>query len=127
MPRPQPSPEAPHPAPQGPRPSLRLVQGGGAGPLRDSSQRPLPLVPQKGFKLEVRDCPEYTSIFTSWTVHAANGRSFVVYSEGQRLRLPNAAWRQWLAERLLEGAVTVVDWGQAGAPPPGPRLVVTTP
>lgn len=84
-------------------------------------------MPQQGFKLEVRDCPEYRSIFTTWTVHAANGRSFVVYSEGQRLRLPNAAWGLWLAERLREGAVTVVEWGRDSGLSLGPRLVAVTP
>ena len=104
-------------------PRLSVLAGGGHGPPRAQDQRPLPLTPQKGFKIEVRARDDPWCIFTNWCVHQANGRSFLVYSNGRRERLPNAAWRLWLAARLAEGEIVVASWGEPAGPPPRPQLV----
>ena len=103
------------------RKDLEVVRGGGAGPPLDSKQRPLPGSPRKGFKFTVWDVDGVG--WTNWSIHAANSRSFVAYSDGGSTRHPNAEWRSWLAERLSEGGeITVGCWGEAGDEAPTLRL-----
>lgn len=93
------------------RKKLTVVSGGRAGPPRDHKQRPLPETPRKGFKISVGEELD-GHLWTNWSIHAANSRSFVAYSDGVSTRHPNAAWRSWLAARAREGVIKVGCWGE---------------
>ena len=101
---------------------LRLIAGGGSGPMNDEAGEPFPASPRKGLRFMViqgRDSRFGYNV----VVRRVSGRSFEVAVDGQRHLLPLAGWRDFLESQVAEGRLCLVEPG-VQQPRRWPQLVV---